>query len=482
MSTDMPDTPLPASAERAVRTDGAPTRAGGDVPGALRALSAALGERLSVSAAVRAQHGRDESWHPGAAPDAVVFARSRDDVVRTVTICAQARVPVIPFGAGTSLEGQVAAVRGGVAIDMSGMNRVLRVSPEDMDCTVEAGITRKTLNAHLRDTGLFMPVDPGADATLGGMVSTRASGTNAVRYGTIRENVLALTAVLADGSVVRTGSRARKSAAGYDLTHLLIGAEGTLGVIVDVTLRLHPLPEEVAAAVCAFPDVEGAVACVIETIQHGIPIARIELLDDVMVRACNADSGLSLPERPMLFLEFHGSPQAVAEQSDRVAAIAAGHGGADFAWSVRPEARTRLWTARHRAYYAALAMAPGKRGFTTDVCVPISRLAAVIAQTRADLEESGLTAPLVGHVGDGNFHLILLVDPQDTAEIAHAQAFHGRLVERALAAGGTCTGEHGIGLGKKMFLAREHGDALPAMRAIKAALDPHGIMNPGKMF
>jgi len=445
-------------------------------------LADAFADRLVTSWAVREQHGHDESWHPGAAPDAVVFPHTTQEVAQVVTACARHRVPVIPFGAGTSLEGHVAAVKGGIAIDMSRMAEVLRVSPGDLDCTVQAGITRKTLNAHLRDTGLFMPVDPGADATLGGMVSTRASGTNAVRYGTIRENVLGLTVVMADGSIVHTGGRARKSAAGYDLTHLLVGAEGTLGVVTEVTLRLHGIPEETGAATCSFPSIENAVETVIETIQSGIPIARIELLDEMTVRACNAYSHLSLPEQPMLFLEFHGTSASVREQSDRVAALAAAHGGGDFVWSTKAEDRTKLWEARHNAYYASLALAPGKQGFTTDVCVPVSRLAEVIAATRADVEKSELLAPLVGHVGDGNFHLILLVDRDDDAEIARAEALHERLVLRALEAGGTCTGEHGIGIGKQHFLMREHADAIPAMRAIKQALDPDGIMNPGKML
>ncbi|MEQ8747753.1 FAD-linked oxidase C-terminal domain-containing protein [Pyruvatibacter sp.] len=446
------------------------------------ALSPHFGDRLVTSWAMREQHGHDESWHAGAAPDAVVFPHSTDEVSLIVSECARHKVAVIPFGAGTSLEGHVAAVRGGVTIDMSQMADVVRVSAEDLDCTVQAGITRKTLNAHLRDTGLFMPVDPGADATVGGMVSTRASGTNAVRYGTVRENVLGLTVVLADGSVVRTGGRARKSASGYDLTHLLTGAEGTLGVITEITLRLHGIPEETGAATCSFASVDDAVATVIQTIQSGIPVARIELLDDVMVRACNAYSQLGLPEQPMLFLEFHGSAAGVREQAQRVADLAQANGGGDFEWATRAEDRTRLWEARHSAYYAALALSPGRKGFTTDVCVPVSQLAGVISQTRADVEEAHLIAPLVGHVGDGNFHLILLVDPDDGAEVDTAQALHARLVMRALAAGGTCTGEHGIGIGKKHFLALEHGDAVDMMRAIKKALDPDGIMNPGKML
>lgn len=441
-----------------------------------------LGDRLSTAQAVRDQHGHDESWHAGAAPDAVVFPRSTQEVSTVVTLCAKHKVPVIPFGAGTSLEGHVTAVHGGIAIDMSQMAQVLRVSPEDLDCTVEAGITRKALNALLRDTGLFMPVDPGADASIGGMVSTRASGTNAVRYGTIRENVLGLTVVMADGSIVSTGGRARKSAAGYDLTHLLIGSEGTLGVVTEITLRLHGIPEDVGAATCSFETVDEAVSTVIETIQSGIPVARIELMDAAMVRACNAYSKLTLPEQPMLFLEFHGTAASVQEQSQRVAELAGANGGSDFQWSSRAEDRTRLWEARHNAYYSALALEPGKQGFTTDVCVPVSRLADVIADTRADVDRTNLMAPLVGHVGDGNFHLIMLVDPNKPDEVTSAKSLHERLVMRALDAGGTCTGEHGIGLGKREFLVHEHGDAIPAMRAVKQAFDPNGIMNPGKML
>ncbi len=441
-----------------------------------------FGERLSTVQAVRDQHGHDESWHAGAAPDAVVFPLTTQEVSTVVTLCAKHKVPVIPFGAGTSLEGHVTAVHGGIAIDMSQMAQVIRVSPEDLDCTVEAGITRKALNAHLRDTGLFMPVDPGADASIGGMVSTRASGTNAVRYGTIRENVLGLTVVMADGSIVQTGGRARKSAAGYDLTHLLVGSEGTLGVVTEITLRLHGIPEDVGAATCSFESVDQAVATVIETIQSGIPVARIELMDAAMVRACNAYSKLTLQEQPMLFLEFHGTSASVQEQSQRVADLADANGGSGFQWSSRAEDRTRLWEARHNAYYSALALEPGKQGFTTDVCVPVSRLADVISDTRADVDSTDLMAPLVGHVGDGNFHLIMLVDPLKPDEVASAKALHERLVMRALDAGGTCTGEHGIGLGKRDFLMREHGDAVPAMRAVKRAFDPQGIMNPGKML
>jgi len=445
-------------------------------------LRAALGDRISTAAAVRAQHGRDESYHAVAAPDAVAFPRSTEEVAAVVRACAAHRVPIVPFGTGTALEGGVAALGGGVCIDLSGLDRIVRVSAEDLDCTVEAGVTRKRLNEHLRDTGLFFPVDPGADASLGGMAATRASGTNAVRYGTMRENVLGLTAVLADGRVVRTGTRARKSAAGYDLTRLLVGSEGTLGVITEVTLRLHGIPEAVSAAVCAFPGIRAAVDTVILTIQSGIPVARIELLDEVQMAACNRFSKLDYPEAPTLFFEFHGSAAAVVEQAEQVGTIAAGYGGTAFQWATRPEERSRLWQARHDAYYAGIALRPDGRGMTTDVCVPISRLADCIDDTRADVAETGLLAPMVGHVGDGNFHLVIVVDPNDADELARAEALHERLVLRALAMDGTCTGEHGVGYGKVRFLEAEHGEGVAVMRAIKQALDPLGLMNPGKVL
>ncbi len=445
-------------------------------------LRTLLGDRISTAAAVREQHGRDESYHPVAAPDAVVFPHSTDDVAAVVRACAGHRVPVVPFGTGTSLEGGVAALAGGVSIDLSGLDRILRVSPEDLDCTVEAGVTRRRLNEHLRDTGLFFPIDPGADASLGGMAATRASGTNAVRYGTMRESVLGLTVVLADGRVVRTGTRARKSAAGYDLTRLFVGSEGTLGVITEVTLRLHGIPEAISAAVCAFPDIAAAVDTVILTIQSGVPVARIELLDEVQMRACNRFSKLGYAEAPTLFFEFHGSGAAVVEQAERVGAIAAEFGGTGFQWATLPEERSRLWQARHDAYYAGIALRPGAKGMATDVCVPISHLAECIVETKADIAESGLLAPLVGHVGDGNFHLVVVLDPDDADELARAHALHERMVLRALALGGTCTGEHGVGYGKVQFLEAEHGEGVAVMRAVKQALDPLGLMNPGKVL
>ncbi|MBX3505720.1 MAG: FAD-binding protein [Parvibaculum sp.] len=449
---------------------------------ALMALSALLGARLSAAAAIREAHGRDESWHAVAMPDAVAFAETTDEVAAIMRICAAHGMPVIPFGAGTSLEGHVSAVHGGLSLDLSRMDRIIEVNTADLDVRVEAGITRKVLNDYLRDTGLFFPIDPGANATLGGMAATRASGTNAVRYGTMRENVLALTAVMADGSIIRTGTRARKSSAGYDLTRLLIGSEGTLGIITELTLRLYGIPEAVRSGVVPFASIEGAVDAVIETIQSGLPVARIEILDPLSIRACNAYSKLALAEVPTLFVEFHGTEASVAEQADRFGAIAAGHGGQQAEWASKPEDRTRLWEARHNAYYAALAFQPGKKGMVTDVCVPISRLAEAISGTLADLETSFLKAPIVGHAGDGNFHMLLLMDPSDPRDLAEATRIHDLMVARALSLGGTCTGEHGIGEGKIKFLEAEHGPGVGVMRAIKQALDPKGILNPGKIF
>jgi len=445
-------------------------------------LSTLLGERLSTSAAVREQHGHDESYHETHAPDAVAFATSTEEVAEIVKICARYRRPIIPFGTGTSLEGHVAALRGGISIDLTRMNEILAVSPEDMDCRLQPGVTRKQLNRHLHNTGLFFPIDPGADASLGGMTATRASGTNAVRYGTMRENVLGLTVVLADGRVIRTGGRARKSAAGYDLTRLFVGSEGTLGVITEIGLRLHGIPEAISAAVCGFATLAGAVDTVIMTIQCGIPVARIELLDEVQMDAVNRHSNLDYPVRPTLFFEFHGSEAAVAEQVERVGEIAADNGGGDFRWATRPEDRSTLWQARHDAYYAAIALRSGAKGWPTDVCVPISRLADCILETKADVERSGLLAPIVGHVGDGNFHLTFVIDPDDADEMARAAALNERMVMRALAMGGTCTGEHGIGIGKMKFLQAEHGEAVAVMRQIKQALDPENLMNPGKIL
>lgn len=449
---------------------------------AISELQALLGDRLSTARAVREQHGHDESYHPTEAPDAVAFAASTQEVSDIVGICARYRIPVIPFGTGTSLEGHVAARYGGICIDLSRMNRVLRVSQGDLDATVEAGVTRKQLNAHLRDTGLFFPIDPGADASLGGMAATRASGTNAVRYGTMRENVLGLTVVLAEGRVIRTGGRARKSAAGYDLTRLFVGSEGTLGVITEVTLRLYGVPEAISAAVAAFPTIGDAVQTVIHTIQSGIPVARIELLDEVQMDAVNRYAGLDYPVRPTLFFEFHGTARGVEEQAEMVKAIAGEFGAGEFRWATQTEDRNRLWQARHNAFYAALALRPGAKGWPTDVCVPISRLADCIVETKKDVEQSGLLAPIVGHVGDGNFHLTFIVDPDDPDEMARAKALNERMVMRALEMGGTCTGEHGIGYGKIDFLTAEHGEAVAVMRQLKQALDPDGIMNPGKVL
>ena len=450
-------------------------------PALLGALRRRLGDRLSTAAAVCAAHGRDESYHAPHAPDAVAFVRDTEEVAAVVRLCADHRTPVIAFGTGTSLEGHVAALKGGVSIDLSQMNRVLRVDTEDLDATVEAGVTRKQLNEYLRDTGLFFPIDPGADASLGGMAATRASGTNAVRYGTMRENVLSLTVVLADGRVIRTARRARKSAAGYDLTRLFVGSEGTLGIITEVTVRLHGIPEAISAAVCAFPTIAAAVDTVILTIQSGVPVARIELLDEAQIDAINKYSKLDHKVAPTLFFEFHGTPSGVAEQVESVKAIAGEHGGDDFRWATSPEQRSKLWQARHDAYYAALALRPGSKGWPTDVCVPISRLAECIAETKRDLAQSTIPSALAGHVGDGNFHLIFMIDPQSPEEIAEASRLNDRMVGRALAMEGTCTGEHGIGYGKMDFLLAEHGDAVSVMRSIKQALDPHDIMNPGKI-
>jgi D-lactate dehydrogenase (cytochrome) len=447
----------------------------------LTSLRQLLGQRLSTSAVVCAHHGKDESYHTPYAPDAVAFALSTEEVAAIVKLCAGYKTPVIAFGTGTSLEGHVAALCGGICIDMSQMNRIIRVNPEDLDASVEAGVTRKQLNEHLRDTGLFFPIDPGADASLGGMAATRASGTNAVRYGTMRENVLALTVVLADGRVIRTARRARKSAAGYDLTRLFVGSEGTLGVITELTVRLYGIPEAVSAAVCAFPAIEGAVDTVILTIQSGIPVARIELLDESQIAAINKYSKLDHKVAPTLFFEFHGTPTGVAEQAEAVKAIAGEFGGDSFRWATTPEERSKLWQARHDAYYAALALRPGSKGFATDVCVPISRLAECISETKRDLSQSPIPYALVGHVGDGNFHLVFMIDPNRPEEVAEACRLNDRMVARALAMEGTSTGEHGVGYGKMDFLIAEHGEAIEVMRAIKMALDPDGILNPGKI-
>jgi D-lactate dehydrogenase (cytochrome) len=447
------------------------------------ALRERFGDRCTTSLAVREQHGRDESPFDVPPPEAVVFCESTEDAAFVVAQAAAHRVPVIAYGAGSSLEGHLLAVQGGVSLDLSRMGRVLRLDAQDLLVNVQAGVTRMQLNREIRDSGLFFPIDPGADATLGGMAATRASGTNAVRYGTMRENVLALTVVLASGEVIRTGTRARKSSAGYDLTRLFVGSEGTLGVITEVTLRLHPLPESVTAAVCFFPSAKDAVDTTIELIQLGIPIARCELLDRNAVRTVNLHDGLGLVEQPMLLMEFHGSPAAVQEQTQAVQEIASGHGGAAFQWAATPEERTRLWAARHRAYLSFLQTLPGSRAVTTDTCVPISRLAEQVTAALDEAEAAGLPHFVVGHVGDGNFHIAYLIDPARPVDRQIAERLNERLVKRAIDAGGTCTGEHGIGLHKQGFLLEEAGPgAIDVMRTLKRALDPHDIMNPGKIF
>lgn len=445
-------------------------------------LAATFGPRLSTGEAVRAQHAHTLTWTPPQLPDAVLFAQDADEVAAAVRVCAEHGVPVIPFGTGSSLEGHVNAPHGGVSIDLSRMQRILAVHPEDLDCVIEPGVTREQLNAHLRDQGLFFPIDPGADASLGGMASTRASGTNAVRYGTMRENVIALKVVLPSGEIISTARRAKKSSAGYDLTHLFVGAEGTLGIIVELTLRLQGVPEAIAAGICPFPSVRAACDAAILAIQSGLPLARVELLDALQVRACNAYSKLTLPETPMLFVEFHGTPEGVKEQSARFGEIAAELGGGPFDWTTKTEDRSRLWQARHDAYWASLGLRPGAKGFSTDVCVPISRLAECVEETQADVAETGLIAPIVGHVGDGNFHVLPLIMMEDPEELARGKAFVDRLVKRALAMEGTCTGEHGVGQSKMKYLDEEHGPgALDLMRTLKRAIDPAGIMNPGKI-
>jgi D-lactate dehydrogenase (cytochrome) len=454
------------------------------MPDAMRdALRARFGDRFVTSLAVREQHGRDESPFDAPPPEAVVFCESTEDVAFAVATASEHRVPVIAYGAGSSLEGHLLAVQGGVSVDVSRMNRVLQLDAEDLTVTVQAGVTRMQLNREIKDSGLFFPIDPGADATLGGMSATRASGTNAVRYGTMRENVLALTVVTASGEVIRTGTRARKSSAGYDLTRLMVGSEGTLGVITEVTLKLHPLPESVAAAICSFDDAAAAVDTVIAIIQMGVPIARCELMDANAVIAVNAHDKLGLAEKPMLLMEFHGSAASVAEQAATVQELAAEHGGTAFQWATTPEERTRLWTARHHAFLSGLQLRPGCRAVTTDCCVPISGLADAVTQALAEAEATGLPHFIVGHVGDGNFHVAYLIDPTLPEERETAERLNRQLVQRAIAAGGTCTGEHGIGLHKQDFLVDETGaGAVAMMRQIKQALDPHNIMNPGKIF
>ena len=448
-----------------------------------QALQQQFQHRFSQGESTRLQHGRDESVHAPELPDGVVLAESTDEVAQVVRLCAEHGIPVIPYGVGSSVEGHVLATNGGISLDLSGMNQVIAIHAEDGDATVQAGVTRKQLNDALKGTGLFFPIDPGADATLGGMAATRASGTNAVRYGTMRDNVLATTAVLADGRVMKTGGRARKSSAGYDLTRLLVGSEGTLGIMTELTVKLYPIPEAISAAVCTFPSIEAAVQTVIQTIQLGVPVARIELLDALSLKAINLFSKTTLAEAPTLFFEFHGSPASAAEQAETVQAIADEQGGTNFEWAARPEDRSRLWQARHDAYFACLQLKPGSRCFPTDVCVPISRLAECIAATNEDIGQVSIPIALFGHVGDGNFHLVVLVDTDNAKEMEEAAWISKRVVERAIAMEGTCTGEHGIGLGKKKYLLTEHGEvAVDVMRAVKAALDPQNLLNPGKVL
>jgi D-lactate dehydrogenase (cytochrome) len=448
----------------------------------LPALRAVLGERVSDTAAIRAAHAQQESYHAPHLPDLVAFPRDTNEVAAIVRLCAEAALPIIPYGAGTSLEGNTSALHGGLSLDFAEMKAVLAINAEDLDCQVQPGITRKQLNVQLRDTGLFFPIDPGADASIGGMTSTRASGTMAVRYGTMRDNVRALEVVLADGRIIRTGGRAPKSAAGYDLTRLFVGAEGTLGVITEITLKLHPVPEAISAAVCPFGTLDAAVATAIAIIQAGVPVARLELLDEVMIRGINAHAQLGVPEQPTLFLEFHGTPAGVSEQAAAAEESARDNGATTFQWASKPEERSRLWSARDNTLYAGLGLRPGSRAMITDVCVPVSRLAECLIETKRDITQSGLLAPIVGHVGDGNFHTLILIDPHSPDEVARAEALHQRMVIRALALNGTCTGEHGIGEGKIAFLETELGDAVDLMRAIKRAFDPANIMNPGKIF
>lgn len=452
------------------------------IAAAVAILKQRFGERAQTGQAIREQHGHTTTYVPTQAPDIVIFAQNTQDVQDVVRTCAEHKVPVIAFGAGSSLEGQVNAPAGGVSIDLTQMNRVLAVHAEDLDCVIEPGITRRELNEYLRDTGLFFPIDPGANATLGGMASTRASGTNAVRYGTMRENVLALKAVMPDGRLIETSKRVKKTAAGYDLTRLLIGSEGTLGIITELTLKLQGIPQAVSGGICPFPDVELACRAVIETIQMGIPVARIELVNKLQMEALILHSKLPYEAQPYLFVEFHGTETGVAEQAEIFGEIAAENGGGEFRWTNDPEERDRLWRARHDAYLASFLLRPGAKGVSTDVCVPISRLADCIAETEKDLAESGLIAPVVGHVGDGNFHLLLLLDTDNASEMVRAEEFMDRLVKRALAMEGTCTGEHGIGQGKMKYLAMELGEATDYMRMIKKAIDPDNIMNPGKIL
>ena len=450
--------------------------------GFVERLKELLGDRLQTSEAIRLEHGKSETHFAPMPPDAVAFVESTDEVVFIVKVCGEMSVPIVPFGAGTSVEGNALAVQGGLSLDLSRMTNIVAVNAEDFDCTVEAGVRREQLNEYLRDQGLFFPIDPGANATIGGMASTRASGTNAVRYGTMREAVLALTIVTADGRVIRTSRRARKSSAGYDLTRLLVGSEGTLGIITEVTLRLHAIPEAISAATCSFETIGGAVDTVVQSIQLGIPLARVEILDDMQIRAVNQWSKMDLPELTTLFFEFHGSERYVAEQIETVKELAAGNGGGEFRWAEKTEDRNGLWKARHEAYYAAVNLRPGATGWATDVCVPMSRLAECISETKADLEASTIPATILGHVGDGNFHVVFSMDPNSANELEEVSAINAKLVRRALAMDGTCTGEHGIGLGKQEWLVEELGDAVDLMRSVKRALDPQNLLNPGKVF
>jgi D-lactate dehydrogenase (cytochrome) len=444
-------------------------------------LKSILGERLSVSDAERAAHGREESYHRPMSPDMVGFPENTGEVAAIMRVCARTLTPVIPYGTGTSLEGHIAAVKGGLCIDMSRMNAVIQIRPADLDVTVQPGLTREALNKELAQHGLFFPVDPGADASLGGMTATRASGTTTVRYGSMRENVLSLEVVLGDGRIIRTGSRARKSSSGYDLTRLFVGSEGTLGVITELTLRIYGLPEAMSAAVCSFPTLDQAVSCVTSVIQLGMPVARAELLDETYIDAVNRRSGLGLPVMPTILFEFHGSEGSVKHDAEEVTALARELGAESVESATTQQDRNRLWRARHEAYYAGLALRPGSKGLVTDVCVPLSNLSRCIAETRADIDQTNLVAPILGHVGDGNFHVCFILDPARDDELAQAQAVNRRMVARAIEMGGTCTGEHGVGYGKAEFLAAEHGEALDVMAAIKKALDPKGILNPGKM-
>jgi D-lactate dehydrogenase (cytochrome) len=450
---------------------------------AVAELEASFGNRVVTSQAVREQHANTISWIPNQPPDAVVFPQETADVQKIARICSKYGIPIIPYGTGTSLEAHINAPAGGFSVDFRDMNKIVSVHVEDLDCVIEPGVTRKMLNENLRDQGLFFPIDPGADASLGGMAATRASGTNAVRYGTMKDNVIALKVVLANGEVMTTSRRARKSSAGYDLTRLIVGSEGTLGIITELTLKLHGIPEAIAGGVCPFPSVEAACNASILTIQSGIPVARIELLDELQVRACNTYSKLKLPEKPVLFIEFHGSEAGVAEQSERFDDIAKEFGGGPFEWTTKAEDRTKLWQARHDVYWAASALRPGAKALTTDVCVPISRLAECVTETQRDVNDSNLVGPIVGHIGDGNFHVSLRLDMDDKREVEAAERFLDRLAERALSMEGTCTGEHGIGQGKIKYLPIEYGpEAMAVMAAIKRAMDPQEIMNPGKIF